>query len=63
MSCVFLVGNYMQSCNATREAYVPSLFEQREYCMSGRYKLCPLYCKSETANVYGEREDARIQTE
>jgi hypothetical protein len=63
MRCVFLVGNYMQSCNATREAYVPSIFEQNEYCTSGRYKFCPHYCKSETANVCGEDEGARMQTE
>ncbi len=43
MSCRHLTGNYMLSCTARREVYVPSGFEFDEYCKSSRYKLCPLY--------------------
>ena len=53
MKCIFLIGNYMQSCSASREVYVPSLFEFDEYCTSGRYKFCPLYCESETVKIGG----------
>ncbi len=43
MRCTFLMGNYLLSCNADKEIYVPSIFEFREYCRSMRYKICPFY--------------------
>jgi hypothetical protein len=62
MKCIFLIGNYMLSCNATREVYVPSYFEQNEYCTSGRYKSCPFYCKSETVPPDPGDQTELIQT-
>ena len=54
MKCIFLEGNYMQSCNANKEVYVPSCFEQSEYCTSGRYKSCPFYSKSDSLELNQE---------
>ncbi len=46
MKCPYMTGNYMFSCSARREAYIPSTFEFSEYCSSERYepyKTCPHY--------------------
>jgi hypothetical protein len=46
MKCPYLAGNYMLSCAARREIYIPSTFEFAEYCNSERYegfKVCSYY--------------------
>ena len=43
MYCSYLKGNYVVSCRATKEVYVPSGFELEEYCRSIRHKVCPFY--------------------
>jgi hypothetical protein len=43
MSCPFLYGRHLFSCNSMREVYLPSDFELEEYCQSTRHKLCPFY--------------------
>jgi len=63
MKCIFLNGNYMLSCLATREIYIPSLFEHVEYCTSGRYKLCSYYCKSDVVESCYIPEKNGIQAE
>jgi hypothetical protein len=61
MKCIFLIGDYMQSCNASREVYVPSFFEQNEYCTSGRYKFCSFYCKAGPVENSGLTEGGSIR--
>jgi hypothetical protein len=55
MKCIYLIGNYMQSCNANQEAYVPSQFELREYCTGNMHKSCPHYSKAEAMTPHGSR--------
>lgn len=46
MKCPYVAGNYMLSCAARREVYIPSTFEFAEYCNSERYerfKVCSYY--------------------
>jgi hypothetical protein len=43
MRCNFLSGRYMLLCKIGARPYVPSSFEIREYCKTGRHKVCPLY--------------------
>ncbi len=51
MKCPYLQGQYLQSCVASREVYVPSEFEFREYCTHSGHKICPLYFRSEYAGM------------
>ncbi len=49
MRCPCLTGNYMLSCSARGEVYIPSSFELAEYCNSERrnlYKVCSYYSAS-----------------
>lgn len=48
--CTFLEGNYLLSCKANKEVYVPSIFEFREYCTSKQYKMCPFFFKAVMAS-------------
>ena len=46
MKCPYLTGNYMFSCAARSEVYIPSSFEFSEYCHSERregFKVCSYY--------------------
>lgn len=43
--CPFLRGNYISSCKITDKPYVPSLFENEEYCNSVRHSMCPFFLK------------------
>ncbi len=43
MKCPFLKGDYVSSCKAIEEIYIPSQFEINEYCRSKNYNVCPLY--------------------
>lgn len=46
MKCPHLAGNYMFSCSARREVYIPSAYEFAEYCDSARndpFKICRYY--------------------
>jgi len=47
MKCPFLSGEYMLSCKALREVYVPSIFELDEYCKNIQHRMCPFYIKNE----------------
>jgi hypothetical protein len=47
MGCPFLTGNYMLSCSAYGDVYVPSNYELKEYCRHGAHTSCPLYCSAE----------------
>ena len=49
MKCPYLAGNYMFSCIARREVYIPSTIEFAEYCNSeqhGGFKVCSYYMES-----------------
>jgi hypothetical protein len=49
MKCPCLAGNYMYSCAARKEVYIPTSFEYAEYCNSERndlYKVCSHYGSS-----------------
>jgi hypothetical protein len=46
MKCPYLQGNYLQSCKATREVYIPSRFEFDEYCTHRGHKMCPSYTRA-----------------
>lgn len=46
MKCPFLKGNYLASCKADKEVYVPSPFELEEYCKASRHVICPFYCRA-----------------
>jgi hypothetical protein len=50
MKCTFLDGNYLFSCRANKEVYVPSIIEFREYCLGKQYKICPIYFKAVMAS-------------
>lgn len=43
MRCVYLTGNYLKSCSACREVYVPGPFVMEEYCAVKRHSRCPFY--------------------
>jgi hypothetical protein len=43
MKCPYLEGIYFQWCKASKEHYIPSQFEFKEYCTNGGYKVCPGY--------------------
>ncbi len=43
-ACPYLTGNYMPSCKADLQVYIPSIYELEEYCKSVRHTLCPSYC-------------------
>ncbi len=46
MACPYLQGVDLYSCSATRDVYIPSRFELREYCTSAKYdyfRLCVSY--------------------
>lgn len=47
MKCPYLQGTYLQSCKASREVYIPSEFEFKEYCTNNRHAICPLYYNSD----------------
>ncbi len=47
MKCLFLKGNYMISCTAVKEGYIPTMSELEEYCRQTTHKTCPLYRKAE----------------
>ncbi len=59
MPCLFLTGNYIFSCSALKEVYIPSSYELEEYCSHGQdgYEICPFYCKSETDKKFMRRKD------
>jgi hypothetical protein len=47
MACPFLKGLDLYSCSATRDVYIPSRFELKEYCTSTKYNffhLCSAFC-------------------
>ncbi len=46
MKCGFFKGNFMMTCKAGVNVYVPSAFEIKEYCGSIRHKVCPLYSRA-----------------
>lgn len=50
MKCPYLKGTYMFSCSARREVYVPSTFEQSEYCKNMRHRVCSFFCNAEVEN-------------
>jgi predicted secreted acid phosphatase len=50
MKCPYLEGTYFQWCKASKESYIPSQFEFKEYCTNGGYKVCPGYYKAEYEN-------------
>ena len=43
-TCPYLTGNYILSCKADLQVYIPSVYELEEYCKSVRHTLCPSYC-------------------
>lgn len=44
--CLFFTGRFMMTCRARVNVYVPSSFEMREYCKTGRHKVCPFYSRA-----------------
>ncbi len=60
MACPYLWGKYVRTCSASSEAYVPGVFELREYCCDGRYErflVCPVYRSSGRDHACGASED------
>ncbi len=51
MKCPYLQGQYLQSCKASKEVYIPSQFEFAEFCTHSGHKICPHYFRSEYAGV------------
>jgi len=51
MKCPYLHGKYLQSCVASREVYIPSQFEFKEYCTHSGHKICHLYSSSVYAGM------------
>jgi hypothetical protein len=43
MSCPHLREEYLKSCFAAPEVYVPSMFQLDQYCTSEWYWICPLF--------------------
>ena len=43
MACPYITGEYLQSCIAAPDVYVPSAFQLEEYCTGSWYTLCPLF--------------------
>ena len=50
MKCPYLEGIYFQWCKASKESYIPSQFEFKEYCTSDGFKVCPGYYKAAYEN-------------
>jgi hypothetical protein len=40
MRCPYLTGKY---CKAVKHAYIPSILEHEEYCMTPRHVACPSF--------------------
>lgn len=62
MKCPYMTGNYMYSCSARREVYVPSTFEFSEYCANERhesYKACSFYLETNFQRFAGAPQDGR----
>ena len=47
--CRYVAGKGVMTCGAAHGEYAPSPGNIEKYCMSSRFKLCPLYCRA----VYG----------
>jgi hypothetical protein len=47
MKCPYLQGMYFQSCHASKEVYIPSQFEFKEYCTHGGHRICSFFTKAE----------------
>jgi hypothetical protein len=43
LNCPYFVGNYMKSCTALRDTYVPSRSERESFCTVPMYTLCSNY--------------------
>ncbi len=43
MACEFLQGNALKTCGAMRAQVASSVDELQNFCMSGRYHMCPVY--------------------
>ncbi|MEJ2184263.1 MAG: hypothetical protein P8Y66_12200 [Nitrospirota bacterium] len=50
MKCPLLEGNYISCCHASRDIYVPSGFELKEYCTTSTYRACPLYLRARSGS-------------
>jgi hypothetical protein len=59
VKCYHLRGKKIQTCNASRQLYVPSLFELEEYCNTTKSARCPLLIMRTRGDQYtaqGERK-------
>ena len=63
MPCPFLRGNYMLSCKALREVYIPSTYELDEYCRHGQHTMCPFYCKREADGRFNFMDEPCAQSD
>jgi hypothetical protein len=43
MKCPYLIGTSALRCEVENRLYMPSRNQISEYCMSSKYKACPLY--------------------
>ncbi len=60
MACPYLKGVDLYSCSATRDVYIPSRFELREYCTSAKYEYFHL-CISYSAAAWRATERAALR--
>ena len=50
--CPFLRGDYIFSCKADINTYIPSFFELHEYCESSRHMICSHYMHQRFEDLY-----------
>ncbi len=61
MRCPYVSGNYMLSCRALEEEYIPSAFELDEYCKHDLHKMCPFYCKAEACGILNYEDEDTLE--
>jgi hypothetical protein len=65
MKCGFFEEKSGLACNATVKEYRPSSFEIREYCRTGRHKICPFYFRKQAvknqADLKGKENLIRVR--
>ncbi len=59
MKCSHLTGKKVQTCTASRQLYVPSLFELEEFCYTARSTRCPLHVRMTRVDQYIEQDERR----
>lgn len=62
MICPYLKRTVMPICQAKHGAYMaPNLYEIQSYCMSVKYKECPIFRKNQS--IKGAKKEKRKKKE